>query len=93
MTKIELTERVKDRSGFTKREAADIVDAVFQLMKNTLISGDNLKIAGFGSFSVRKKSDRMGRNPQTGEKIIIPNRRIVSFKPSVTLRQRFNGEK
>lgn len=93
MTKIDLTEKVKDRSGFTKREAVDIVDAVFELMKNTLISGDNLKIAGFGSFILQKKSDRKGRNPQTGETIIIPSRRIVSFKPSMTLRQRFNGEK
>ena len=60
-------------------------------MKGALISGDNLKISGFGGFALKEKADRKGRNPQTGESITISKRRVVTFKPSATLRQRFNG--
>lgn len=93
MTKAGLTELVFATSGLSKKEAAGTVDAVFEIMKDALISGDNLKITGFGGFTVRAKSDRKGRNPQTGETITIANRRVVTFKPSTTLRQRFNEEK
>ena len=63
---------------------------MFALMKGTLESGDDLKISGFGTFAVRKKSARRGRNPQTGEDITIANRNIVTFKLSNTLKQEIN---
>ncbi len=89
MTKAELSELVYATSGLSKKEAAGTVDAVFEIMKEALISGDNLKISGFGGFAVKAKNARKGRNPQTGETITISNRRVVTFKPSTTLRQRF----
>lgn len=92
MTKKELTELVFASSRLSKKEAASTVDAVFELMKDALISGDNLRISGFGCFTVRAKPDRIGRNPQTGETITIANHRVVTFKPSTTLRRRFNEE-
>lgn len=92
MTKAELTELVYVNSGLIKKEAAGAVDAVFEIMKDALISGDNLKISGFGGFTLKEKADRKGRNPQTGETITITSRRVVTFKPSTALRQKFNGE-
>lgn len=91
MTKAELTELVYANSLLAKKDAAGAVDAVFEIMKDALISGDNLKISGFGGFALKEKADRKGRNPQTGETITISKRRVVTFKPSTTLRQRFNG--
>jgi integration host factor subunit alpha len=64
--------------------------AVFSIMKSTLESGETLKISGFGSFIVKHKKDRRGRNPQTGETITIEARRILTFKPSTLLRQAIN---
>ncbi len=93
MTKAELTELVYANSGLSKKDAAGSVDAVFDLMKEALISGEDLKISGFGGFAVKAKAERKGRNPQTGETITIADRRVVTFKPSTTLRQRFNAEK
>lgn len=90
MTKTDIVEKVCERRGISKSEAAEAVDAVFELMKGTLESGDDLKISGFGNFTVRKKSARRGRNPQTGEDITIANRNIVTFKLSNTLKQEIN---
>lgn len=91
MTKADLTELVYANSDLAKKEADSAIDAVFEIMKDALISGDNLKISGFGGFALKEKGDRQGRNPQTGETITIAKRRVVTFKPSTTLRQRFNG--
>jgi integration host factor subunit alpha len=90
MTKTDIVEKVCEGRGISKSEAAEAVDAVFELMKGTLESGDDLKISGFGSFTVRKKSARRGRNPQTGEDITIANRNVVTFKLSTTLKQEIN---
>lgn len=90
MNKAGLAELVYATSGLAKKEASSVVDTVFELMKGALISGDNLKITGFGGFRLKGKSDRRGRNPQTGGTIIISNRRVVTFKPSSSLRQAMN---
>lgn len=92
MTKIELTEKMQDITGFTKRESANIVDTVFSIMKETLNRGENLKISGFGNFEVKEKTPRKGRNPQTGESIMISRRRVLSFKPSSVLKSQLNSE-
>ena len=92
MTKIELTEKMQLITGFTKRESANIVDTVFLIMKETLNQGENLKISGFGNFEVKEKAPRKGRNPLTGESIMISRRRVLSFKPSSVLKSQLNNE-
>lgn len=92
MTKVDIFEKVQVNTGLTKKESAEMVEAVFSIMKNTLESGDNLKISGFGSFLVKEKADRRGRNPQTGETITIEARRILTFKPSAVLKDQINRE-
>jgi integration host factor subunit alpha len=90
MTKADLVERIHTNTGFSKKESADILESVFSIIKNTLEAGEKIKIAGFGNFEVKQKTDRRGRNPQTGETITIEARRILSFKPSNLLRQAIN---
>mgnify|MGYP002476456783 FL=1 len=74
----------------TQKESAEMVEAVFSIMKSTFETGETLKISGFGSFVVKQKNDRRGRNPQTGEAINIEARRILTFKPSTVLRDAIN---
>jgi len=93
MTKADLIENVYLKTGFSKKESAEIVEMVFDLIKNTLEEGDKIKIAGFGNFVVKEKATRRGRNPQTGDEIEISSRRILSFKPSQVLKAAINGEK
>lgn len=90
MTKADLAERIQQKIGCTKRESAELLESVFSIMKTTLESGEKLKIAGFGNFEIKNKSDRIGRNPQTGEAITIEARRVLTFKPSQVLRQAIN---
>lgn len=90
MTKAELVEAVYSEIGFSKKEAADVVEAVFDAMKETLEAGDKLKISGFGNFVVRQKRARVGRNPQTGKAITITQRRVLTFKPSQVLKDAIN---
>ncbi len=93
MTKADLVENVYLKTGFSKKESAEIVEMVFDIMKNTLEGGDKIKIAGFGNFVVKEKSTRRGRNPQTGDEIEISSRRILTFKPSQVLKAAINGAK
>jgi integration host factor subunit alpha len=91
MTKAEIVERVFEKARIAKKDSTELVEAVFDIMKSTLESGEPLKISGFGSFVVKQKADRKGRNPQTGEEITIEARRVLSFKPGSALRQQING--
>jgi integration host factor subunit alpha len=92
MTKADIVENVYEKlGGFTKKEAADMVDVVFETIKDTLAEGEKLKISGFGNFVVRSKRERVGRNPQTGEEITISARRVLTFKPSQVLKNSLNG--
>jgi integration host factor subunit alpha len=91
MTKADIVERVYEKvGGFSKKEAAEVVEAVFQLMKKTLTSNEKIKISGFGNFVVREKKKRMGRNPQSGEPIVIKERCVLNFKPSQVLKNALN---
>lgn len=90
MTKADLVEAVHNKVGFSKRESADIVEMVFNTMKDTLAIGEKIKISGFGNFEVRDKRARVGRNPQTGEVIEISARRVLTFKPSQVLKNALN---
>ncbi len=91
ITKADIVERVYDRIGFSKKEAADLVELVFETIKAELQKGDDVKISGFGKFEVNKKKDRIGRNPRTGEQMIISARRVISFKVSQVLREMMKG--
>jgi integration host factor subunit alpha len=90
MTKADLVETIYEKIGFSRKESAEIVDLVFDLMKETLENGEKIKISGFGNFMVRQKRSRKGRNPQTGKEIQITARRVLSFKPSQVLRKALN---
>ncbi len=92
MTKADLIENVYLKTGFSKKESAEIVETVFDLIKTTLENGEKIKIAGFGNFVVKEKATRRGRNPQTGDEIEITSRRILTFKPSQVLKSTINGE-
>ena len=90
MTKADIVEKIYEKVGFSKKESAELVETVFDLIKTTLEDGDKIKIAGFGNFVVKEKSDRRGRNPQTGEEITIVARKILTFKPSQVLKASIN---
>lgn len=90
MTKSDMVEKIYDKIGFSKKESAELVELVFDIIKSTLESGEKIKIAGFGNFIVKEKADRRGRNPQTGEEIVISARKILTFKPSQVLKSAIN---
>jgi len=91
MTKAEIIERVYENvGGFSKKEAADMVEIVFELMKQSLVENTKIKISGFGNFVVRSKKERVGRNPQTGKPITIGARNVLTFKPSHVLKNELN---
>ncbi len=93
-TKFELVQAVYSKlGGFSKKEAADLVDLIFELMKETLGRGETIKVSGFGNFVLRDKRERQGRNPQTGDPIVISSRRVLTFKPSQLLKQELNPER
>ena len=91
MTKAEIVQALYSRvGGFSKRESADIVDGIFEMLKETLGHGEKIKISGFGNFVLRDKRQRPGRNPQTGDPIKISERRVLTFKASQILKQSLN---
>lgn len=92
MTKAEIVQAVYSQlGGFSKKESADLVDLVFETMKETLGRGEKIKISGFGNFVLRDKRRRQGRNPQTGDPIVITERRVLNFKASQILKHALNS--
>ena len=91
MTKADIIENVYEKVGFSKKESAEIVEMVFDTIKETLEHAEKIKISGFGNFVVRDKKDRMGRDPQRAVPILIPARRVLTFKPSQVLKNILNG--
>ncbi len=92
VTKADIVENVYQKIGFSKKEASELVEMVFDQLKNTLCVGEKVKISGFGNFVVREKKERVGRNPQTGDQIKISARRVLTFRPSQVLKAILNGE-
>jgi len=90
MTKADIVERIYEKVGFSKKEATDVVESIFELLKGRLQQGEKVKISGFGNFIINAKRPRKGRNPQTGDEIIISGRRVLSFKPSPVLKKSIN---
>lgn len=92
LTKADLAQQVYEHhEGLTKAQATEAVEAFLSISKNTLISGSDLLLSGFGKFNVRDKKPRRGRNPQTGDDLTLDARRVVTFKPSGNLRDKVNG--
>lgn len=93
MTKAEIVHALHTKlGGFSKKEASELVDLVFETMKETLGRGEKIKISGFGNFVLRDKRERQGRNPQTGDPITITARRVLNFKASQLLKESLNDE-
>jgi integration host factor subunit alpha len=92
ITKADLVEAVHETVGFSKKVSSEAVEKVFDIMKDALAAGDDLKISGFGKFDVRRKNARRGRNPKTEEGLIIPARTVVTFKASQVLKATVAGE-
>jgi len=90
MTKKELADVINGEIGLSKRESTEIVEFFFNIVKEKLEKGESIKIPGFGSFRLQKKKAREGRNPATGEAIVIADRTVVTFKPSRFLRDSIN---
>ena len=90
LTKADIIESVHEQLGFQKNESAEIVEILLEIIKESLESGENVLISGFGKFCVQKKRQRRGRNPHTGEELILKPRRIVTFNCSSKLRSRIN---
>lgn len=86
MTKADLVDLLYERVGSSKKDACEVVEQVFQIIEESLRRGEKVKVSGFGSFIVNQKHARRGRNPQTGDAIIIDSRRVLSFRPSPVLK-------
>ena len=92
MTKGDIVERIYEKIGFSKKEANEVVESIFEIIKGRLENGEKVKISGFGNFVVNQKRPRKGRNPQTGEEIVISGRRVLTFKGSQVLRKSMNPD-
>ena len=92
LTKAQIVDQIRDEIGFTRNETIEIVEALLELMKSSLESGEDVLISGFGKFCVRNKRKRKGRNPATGDDLILDARRTVTFRCSGKLRDRVNGK-
>jgi integration host factor subunit alpha len=92
LTKDKLTNLLQTQTGFNRKTSSDLLESLLDIMKDTLIQGEDLLITGFGKFSVRQKRARRGRNPQTSENLILGPRKVLVFRASGVLRQRLNKD-
>lgn len=92
LTKKDIVDQVQGQLGFPKNQSVDITESLLELIKSSLEAGEDVLISGFGKFCVKKKAERKGRNPATGEDAILPARRVVTFKCSGKLREQVNGK-
>ena len=90
LTRADLSEAVYREVGLSRNESADLVESVLSHMSDALVRGETVKISSFGTFSVRQKNERVGRNPKTGTEVPIPPRRVLVFRPSHVLKDRIN---
>jgi integration host factor subunit alpha len=91
LTKNDIVERLYGELGLPKNQTVEIVESLLELIKSTLASGEDLLVSGFGRFCVQAKNERRGRNPATGEDLMLKSRKIVTFKCSGKLRDQING--
>ena len=88
MTKVDIVESLCEKTSIQKKDSARIVESLFEIIKSEFAKGNNVNISGFGKWSVLKKKARKGRNPQTGEAMMITARKVVTFKPSIVLKKK-----
>ncbi|MDY6844108.1 MAG: integration host factor subunit alpha [Thermodesulfobacteriota bacterium] len=93
MTKVDIVDSLCEHVRLSKRDLAKILDTLFEIIKDTLENGDTVKISGFGNFVLKNKKERRGRNPQTGDELIISARRVMTFKPSQVLKNAVNSRR
>jgi integration host factor subunit alpha len=86
MTKADLVDKIFEKIGLSKKEAQEIIEILFDTMKQTFVEGESVKISGFGTFNVRNKVARRGRNPKTGEELEISPRKVITFRASNQLK-------
>ncbi|MBU1275851.1 MAG: integration host factor subunit alpha [Proteobacteria bacterium] len=92
LTKADIVAQVYAQGHLTKAEAADAVERGLELIKQALATGDEVLVSGFGKWSVREKAERRGRNPQTGDPLLLPPRKVVTFRPSRVLKARVQAQ-
>jgi integration host factor subunit alpha len=92
LTKADIAKKIADDCGFMKGEATEIVEKLLEIIKNRLIAGEDVMISGFGKWTVKAKHSRRGRNPQTGEELILDARRVVTWKYSPVLKKLVNSQ-
>ncbi len=92
LTKAQITDDIQNRLRFSKKKSAEVVESLLEIMKKTMENGEDILISGFGKFCVKEKKERRGRNPATGEDLMLPPRRVVTFKCSGKLRDKVNGK-
>jgi integration host factor subunit alpha len=90
-TRLDLTEAVYREVGLSRNESAELVESILSHVSDALVRGEQVKISSFGTFQVRQKGARMGRNPKTGEEVPIEPRRVLVFRPSHILKDRINA--
>lgn len=88
ITRTELSEAVYQEVGLSRNESMDLLETVLEKISETLVTGESVKISSFGTFSIRSKSERIGRNPKTGIEVPITPRRVINFRPSQQLKLR-----
>lgn len=91
LTRADLSEAVHRQIGLSRNESADLVKSILDLMSDTLVDGHSVKLSSFGTFMVRSKNGRVGRNPKTGEEVPITPRRVLVFRPSQVMKNVING--
>lgn len=92
LTRSDLSEAVYREVGLSRNESAELVESILKHLSDALVQGDSVKISSFGTFGVREKGARMGRNPKTGEEVPIEPRRVLVFRPSHILKDKINGD-
>ncbi len=90
LTKSHLIDAIAEQNGFSKKKSTETVETILEIIKSTLVSGEDVLISGFGKFCVKEKRARKGRNPATGEDMMLASRRVVTFRCSGKLRDRTN---
>jgi integration host factor subunit alpha len=93
LTKSHLIDAIAEQNGFAKKKSAETVETILEIIKSSLASGEDVLISGFGKFCVKEKRERRGRNPATGEDMVLSPRRVVTFRCSGRLREKVNGER
>ena len=91
VTRSDLSEAVYREIGLSRNESAEMVETILERISASLVSGENVKVSSFGTFAVREKGARMGRNPKTGEEVPIEPRRVLVFRPSHIMKERVNA--